>query len=147
MEMKALLDVAERVLDRSHYGVLMTVDEEGRPHGSWMTPTVIRGRPGYLYAVTAPGFSKVEHIRRNKNVSWLLQTKSLDEVVEIKGRATIIDNPSLKSDVLEAIGGYMMVFWKVNPEETEMTVVETKIETVDYFQPLKAEHAISSEKE
>ncbi len=140
MELNSLLDVAERILDSSHAAVLSTVDEKGRPSSRWMTPTVLRGQSGSLYSVTAPSFRKVNHINEHARVSWLIQTKSLDEVVEIVGKATIIDNPTLKSDVLEAIGPHMMAFWHINPNETDLVVIETMIEQIDYYRPMKGEH-------
>lgn len=140
MELNALLDAVDRILDGSHAAVLSTVDEKGRPSTRWMTPTTLRGQAGALYTVTAPGFRKVAHIQQHDRVSWLIQTKSLNEIVEVTGKATIIDSPTLKSDVLEAIGPHLTTFWNINPDETELVVIETVVERVDYYQPLKGEH-------
>ncbi len=140
MELNALLDAVERILDSSHAAVLSTVDADGRPFSRWMTPATLRGQAGALYTVTAPSFRKVEHIREHDRVSWLIQSKALDEIVEVHGKATVIDNPTLKSDVLEAIGPHMAAFWKINPNETELVVIETMIEQIDYYRPLKGEH-------
>ena len=139
MELNTLLDVMERVLDGSHTAVLSTVDAEGHPHSRWMVPTVLRGQPGTLYAVTAPKFAKVEHIAAQPRVSWLIQSKSLSDVVEINGKAQIIDNPALKSDVLEALGPNLSAFWTVNHDESELVVIETAIELISHFQPMKGE--------
>jgi len=144
MELNALLDVVERILDSSHAAVMSTVDGEGRPSSRWMTPTTLRGQAGALYTVTAPGFRKIEHITEHPNVSWLIQSKALDEIVEIHGKATVIDSPTLKSDVLEAIGPHLAAFWNVNPDGTDLVVVETAIERIDYFRPMQGHHESAS---
>jgi len=137
MDANAILDVMEQVIDDSHTGVLVTVDQEGNPSSRWMTPTVIRGRTGFLYTVTVPAFRKAGHIERNALVEWMLQTRSLSKIVNVRGRAQIIDNPALKSDVLESIGGHMAVFWKINSDSADFVVIETQIEHLDYFEPTK----------
>ncbi|MFP4329570.1 MAG: pyridoxamine 5'-phosphate oxidase family protein [Spirochaetaceae bacterium] len=128
----------EQVLESSHTGVLTTIDSAGRPRSRWMTPTVVRGRPGFLYTLTSPEFEKVEELNQNSSVTWLLQTKSLDKVLEVAGKAQVIDNPALKSEVLEAIGGHLTTFWRVNPDATQLVVVETVIEEMTIFEPMKA---------
>lgn len=140
MELSTLVDVLERILDSSHAAILSTVDEDGRPYSRWMTPATLRGQAGALYTVTAPAFRKVDQIRKNSKVSWLVQSKALDEIIEVHGTATIIDHPTLKSDVLEAIGPNLTAFWRVNPNETELVVIETAIERIDYYKPLKDHH-------
>ena len=137
MESKEMLNLLERILERSYVAVMSTVDEAGTPRSRWMTPTTVRGREGFLYTVTAPHFDKVEQLKKNSVVSWLLQSKALDEVLEVTGKAQIIDNPALKSEVLEAIGGHLTTFWRVNPDETELVVVETVIEEMTYQEPMK----------
>ena len=144
MNSNAMLDVMERILESSHVGVMITVDSEGRPRSRWMTPAVVRGRRGFLYTVTAPHFEKVEQLKKNSAVSWMLQSKALDEVVEVVGKGQVIDNPSLKSEVLEAIGGHLTTFWRVNPDERELIVVETVIEEMTYFEPLKGKKVRAS---
>jgi len=139
MELNALLDVMERVLDGSGAAVLTTVDSQGHPHSRWMVPAILRGQPGSLYAVTSPHFAKVEHIAAQPRVSWLLQSKSLDETVEVSGKAQVIDNPALKSDVLEALGRKLSAFWHVNPDETDLTVIETAIESITHLETATGE--------
>lgn len=139
MEFSALLDVMERVLDGSHAAVLSTVDSDGHPHSRWMVPAVLRGQPGSLYAITSPKFEKIEQIAAQPRVSWLIQSKALDEIVQVKGKAQVIDNPALKVDVLEALGAHISTFWHVNPDESDLVVVETAIESVTYNRPGKGE--------
>lgn len=139
MNFASLLDVMERLLDTSHAAVLSTVDAQNAPHCRWMIPAVVRGRKGVLYAVTAPHFSKTDQLAAHENVAWLIQSKALDEIVEVRGRAQLVDNPALKSDVLEALGRNLSTFWRVNPDETELVVIETIIDHISYFRPMQGE--------
>jgi len=58
-----IVGVLDEVIDAAQVAVLATVDPEGRPAMRWMTPATVRGRPGYLYAVTSPQFRKVRHLQ------------------------------------------------------------------------------------
>ncbi len=146
MDSRSMLDALERVLERSRVAVLATVDPEGRPHMRWMTPGVVRGRDRFLYAVTSPDFRKAQELRGNGAVEWMVQSKSLDEIVTIRGTMRILDNPSVKAEVLEAIGGHLATFWKINPDESKMVVLETAMDEIWYSKPTTGErHTITLE--
>jgi general stress protein 26 len=139
MDSRSMLDALERVLEKSRIAVLATVDPDGCPHMRWMTPAVVRGREGFLYAVTSPDFNKTREVDGNPKVQWMLQSKSLDEIVTACGTMEIIDNPSVKAEVLEAIGGHLSTFWKMNPDESQMVVLETALERIAYVRPTSGE--------
>ena len=135
MDTRAMLDAMESILERSRIAVLATVDADGRPRLRWMTPAVVRGRKGFLYAVTSPDFRKAAEASGNSAVEWLIQTKSLDEIMTVRGRAIVIDNAACKAEVLEAIGANLGTFWKMNPDESKLVVLETAIEEISYLKP------------
>ena len=139
MDMQQLMGLLERILDQAKTAVLATVDAEGRPHMRWMTPAVLHGREGVLYAVTSPRFAKVAQLDAAPQVEWMVQTPSLDEVVNLTGRINIVDNPSLKAEIAEAIGKRLSVFWRVNTEPAELVVLETVIEQATVFHPMTGE--------
>lgn len=136
MDMQELMASLERILNAAKSAVLATVDAEGRPQMRWMTPTVLHGREGVLYAVTSPRFAKVAQLGASPQVQWMVQTPSLDEVVTLTGRINIVDNPSLKAEITEVIGRRLSVFWRVNTEPTEFVVLETVIEEATLFFPM-----------
>lgn len=140
MEINALFTVLERIMDDSRPAVLSTVDADGKPHSRWMVPTILRGTRGALYAVTSPRFHKIEELAANPHVSWLIQGKTFEEIVEASGKAVIVDNPVLKSDVLEALGPSLSTFWRVTPDDSELVVIETMIERIDYLKPVDGTH-------
>jgi general stress protein 26 len=131
-----ILGALDAVIDDAQVGVLATIDPEGRPAMRWMTPATVRGRPGYLYSVTSPQFRKIRHLAKSSHVEWMFQTPELNRIVTVRGRISVIDNPQLKSEVLEAIGRRLEVFWRVN-EKTDFIVLETTIDHVSIFQPMK----------
>lgn len=124
------------ILEETKAGVLTTVDSEGRPHVRWMTPAVLRDRQSALFAVTCPDFSKTDHLRANPGVEWLFQSRRLDRVITVRGMVNVVDNPSLKNEVLEVLAPRLDVFWKVNCESSAFVVLETVIEEGIYYEPL-----------
>jgi pyridoxamine 5'-phosphate oxidase len=131
-----ILAALDEIIDAAQVAILATVDPEGRPAMRWMTPATVRGRPGYLYAVSSPQSRKVHHLQSCRAVVWLFQTPELNRIVTVQGRMSAIDNPQLKSEVLESIGPRLEVFWRVN-EMTDFIVLETAIEEISVFQPMK----------
>ena len=142
MDKRSMLSVMERVLENAKVGILATVATDGKPRMRWMTPAVVRGREGFLYAVTSPKFGKAAQLDKNPHVEWMLQTKQLDEVVTVNGTVQIIDSPSTKADIQEAIGGNLGVFWKLNSDPGDLIVLETIIEEITYFKPISGEKAV-----
>jgi pyridoxamine 5'-phosphate oxidase len=139
MDANALFEILDRILESSRVGILATIDADGKPRMRWMTPTVVRGREGFLYAVTSPEFDKAVQLRDKPDVEWMLQSKALDEILTIRGKIQLVDNPSAKSDVQEALGGNLGTFWRINPDETKLIVLETIIEKMVYFKPITGE--------
>ena len=130
----------ESVIADTQTAVLATVDEDGGPKMRWMTLTTLKGRPGFIYAVAAKESKKVLELDKNTNVEWMIQSKSLDQIINIKGVVNILDNPSMRTEVLQTIGKRLEIFWKVNLRDTEFVVLETVLEEAIYFEPMKGKN-------
>ena len=141
MDTRAMLDAMERILEDSKVAILATVDANGRPHVRWMTPTTVRGRDGFLYAVTSPEFQN--DAAGNSAVEWQIQNRSLTEIITVRGDIRIVDNAAAKAEILEAIGGNLGVFWKLNPDESKLVVLETEIMEISHLRPTKGERAVA----
>ena len=126
-----------KILDDAKTGLLATVDIEGKPHMRWLTPAVLRGRVGALYNVTAPNSVKLEQLRANPYVQWMIQSRALDRIITVNGKINIVENPSIRNEVLEAVGDRLRVFWKIHESEWEICVLETIIEKATYYLPMK----------
>jgi general stress protein 26 len=137
MDLKEMFSKLDRLLGDSRTGILTTVDKRGYPRSRWMTPALVPGREGNIYGVTSPTFEKALEIIHHPEVSWLFQSKALDEILTASGKITLINNPALKSEVLEALGRNLAVFWRVNPNEKDLVVLETQVEEMTYFKPMK----------
>ncbi|HHU13170.1 MAG TPA: pyridoxamine 5'-phosphate oxidase family protein [Clostridiaceae bacterium] len=137
MTTQEMMNKIAAVLADAKSAVLATVDKEGHPHARWMTPAVVPDMPGVLLAVTAPDFKKILQLDDNNRVEWLIQTKSLDQIINVRGGINIIDNPSLKAQVMESVGRHLNIFWRVNPDKTDFVVLETVIEEAAWYQPMK----------
>jgi pyridoxamine 5'-phosphate oxidase len=136
MTEQELMQIAQRILEDVKTAVLATNDSDGRPHMRWMTPTVLRGRPGLLYALTAPGFAKVVQLGGNPSAEWMIQSRSLSEVVHLRGRINVVDNPSLKAELLEQLGPSLHAFWKACTAP-DCVVLEMVPEQGVYHVPMK----------
>lgn len=137
MDQNAVMQKAADILAEARTGILTTVDADGKPHARWMTPTLLNGRTRALYAVTSPHSAKAAHLAASPTAEWLLQTPALTEVLTVTGRVNVIDNPALKAEVIEAVGERLRVFWKVNPQQVDIVVLETVIESASFFLPMK----------
>lgn len=136
MTQQQFLEKLSAILDESRTAVLTTVDAEGRPHARWMTPGLLKGRAGALYCVTSKCSDKAADLEVNPAVEWLVQTPTLNDIAIVRGTANLIDNPALRTELLEVIGRRLTAFWKVNPEAMDLVVVETLIREGEYFRPM-----------
>jgi general stress protein 26 len=138
MDQAAIMNTLQRLIDDSKTGVLATTDSSGLPRLRWMTPTILNGRPNALFCVTYPGSHKISDLQEHPQVRWMIQSRALAEIITLKGSVNIVDNPAIKSEVLEALGHRLTVFWNVNIDKTELVVLETIIEEAVYFKPMKS---------
>ncbi|MDG5814657.1 pyridoxamine 5'-phosphate oxidase family protein [Chitinispirillales bacterium ANBcel5] len=136
MNTQEILSAMETIIDESKTAVLATVDQDEKPHIRWVIPGVLKNRPGALYTVTALKFSKVEHLHSNPHVEMMLQSPALDKVINVRGVMNILENPSIRKEVLEAIGSRLAAFWKANVSEGELVVLELVIDEAMYYTPM-----------
>ena len=129
-------EVLGDTLDESHTGILATSDAEGQPSMRWMTPVIIPSSPGLLFAVTSKKFDKCKDLKANPNAQWMIQTKTLTKIITVSGQVNLIDNPSFKARVLEAIGPRLRVFWNVNENPEDIVVLETVMQEASVFMPM-----------
>jgi len=142
MDQQELMYKVEQLLEDSKTGVLATLSQDGTPCMRWMTPTVLKGRTNALFAITSPDFGKVMQLTLHPDVEWMIQTRSLNQVVTLRGKINVLDNPSIKAEVMESLAKRLTVFWKVNTEKTDFIVLETVISEATYFQPMKGQREI-----
>lgn len=137
MDQREIINKIDRILDDARTGMLATSDSKGRIHLRWMTPCVLRFLPNSIYCFTVPDSKKLEHITGNNEVQWSIQTRDLREIVSVRGRVNIIDNPATKSELYDTLGAKLATFWKANVGAEEFIVLETIIESAEYYMPIK----------
>lgn len=136
MDPREVMDRVAAILDAHGTGLLATTDAEGAPHVRWLTPAVLRDRPGAIYALTAPRFAKVAEVRARPRVEWMFQVPTLAEIVTVRGRMSVVDNPSLRQEVLEAVGPRLRTFFQLARDGRDLVVLETAIEEAVHYLPL-----------
>ena len=73
MAPKDIMNRIEDILDDTAPGVLALSTGDGYPHMRWMTPAVIRGHEGVLYAVSSQAFGERLGTTYTGKVEWMLQ--------------------------------------------------------------------------
>jgi pyridoxamine 5'-phosphate oxidase len=136
MNATEILQRVEAIIEAHGTGLLATVGDDGGPRMRWLTPALLRGRPGAVYAVTAPRFAKVGQARAHPRAEWMFQTPALDEIVTLRGRINVVDTPSLRAEALEVIGPRLRAFWKLAHDERDLVVLETVIEEATRYLPM-----------
>ena len=137
MEKKEMLQILDTIIEDARTAVLATFDDKGMPVMRWVSPAILRGRSGTIFTITAPRSNKVQHIKSNPQVQWIFQTRSLDKIINVEGKVNLLDNPSIRSEVLEVVGPRLVAFWKINVDERDLLVLETVIEKATYYLPMK----------
>ena len=137
MNQHEMMYKVEQILETTPTGVLATIDNNGNPRMRWMTPAVIKGRPDVLFAITSPDFAKVMQLNAHADVEWMIQTRALDQIVNLRGKINVLDNPAIRSEVMEQLAKKLTVFWRVNTERTDFLVLETIIAEATFFRPMK----------
>jgi len=136
MDRREVMGRVTAIIDAHGTGLLATVDEDGSPRVRWLTPAVLRERPGAVYAITAPHFAKVAQVRAHPRVEWMFQTPTLDEVISLRGLINVVENPSLRAEVLESLGQRLQTFWKLAHDARDLVVLETVVEEATRFLPM-----------
>lgn len=131
-----IMERIENLVDEVKIGILTTLDDMGALHSRWMTPVFLPRFKGALYAVTSVSDEKSKQMSQNPNVAWIFQSRSLDRVATLSGKAQIVKDPALSAEVLEAIGPRLQVFWKRTNNPKNLVVVETVIESATWFAPM-----------
>ena len=67
----------------------------------------------------------------------MFQTRALDTIILVKGRVNVVANPSLRAEVLEAVGPTIRAFWKINEDKSDLLVIETIVESATEYKPMK----------
>jgi general stress protein 26 len=137
MDSREVMNRIGALIEAHGTGLLATVDDEGTPHVRWLTPTLLPESFGVLYALTAAGFSTLAQVRAHERVEWMFQTPTLDEVISVRGLVNVVENPSLRSEVLEALGPRLHAFWKLAPDVRDLVVLETVVQEAVRYLPMK----------
>lgn len=135
MDQKELMSKVDELLAQTKTAVLSTCTEQG-PRLRWMTPGIIKARPGSIFCVTATSSFKAMHIQNPSNAAWMVQNKALTEVVNLDGEIYVVDDPRLKSEVMEVLGRDLVVCWKINETPADLVVLETVVTRGSYFRPM-----------
>lgn len=137
MNAKELVSKIDVLIDESKSAVFVTLDDAGMSQSRWMTPVLIKHRGNCIYCFSAPGARKIKQIEVNDRVEWMIQRRDLREVVNLKGRCSVVNNPALKGELLEVLGPRVETFWRANAPSEDYVILETVIDEGEYFEPIR----------
>ncbi len=132
-----LIAELESLLEEAQTAVLASRDSRGYPHMRWMTPAFLGGSKDALFTLTSSAFAKVIQISENPEVEWMFQNPALTRVINLRGRANVIDNPSIRAEMLETLLPRLRAFWKIPQDERDLVVLETVLEEAIYYLPMQ----------
>lgn len=141
MDEVAAIAALERICDTGNVAVLANVDPDGYPRTRWMTACVLREHQGSIFALTSRDFEKRAQIQANGSVEWLLTGGGHDEIIRVRGRAVLVENPQLQAKVAERLGSRLATFWRVNPDSGRLIVLETVVNSIHYYRPESGERS------
>lgn len=129
----SLLKVANIIIDSARCRVLVSVDEEGKPHVREMDPFAPE-EGMVIWFGTSPNTRKVKQIQNNPNVAvYYYDTKTMS-YVSINGKAELVNSPGEKTKHWkEYWKSYYpdrdkdMILIKVIPERLELVSYKYKI--------------------
>ena len=137
MKPEELLSNLEAIASATPAAVLCTTDSRGKGFIRWMTPVVMKYRPGMIYTFSAPNAAKIGHIEEGSDAEWMFQGSDLREIINIRGAIKAISNPELKAELLYMIAPKMYKYWKSDAKPGDLVILETIIEEAIYYLPLE----------
>jgi general stress protein 26 len=138
------LKAADVLLSEVRTAVLATVSSDNEPRMRWMSPVFLKGHDDCLYCVTSPSFNKTGDLKSNKTVQWMIQSKTLDRIITLNGKIDIVENISLRAEVIEKLGTALTPFWTVNENTSDIVVLETEVSSGVIFYPSKGRKEYAS---
>ena len=130
------MSMLHHVVDESHAAVLASTDKDGHPHIRWVVPGFLGNREGALYTVSVATYPKVDQLLNNPNAEMMFQSPGLTKIINLRGVVNILDNPTIKSEVLECLGERLHAFWRAAKPEGDLVVLEFVLNEATYYAPM-----------
>lgn len=136
MNKHEFMSMMQHIVDESHAAVLASVDKEGRPHIRWVVPGLLAHNDGAVYTVSVSSYPKIDQLLNNPNAEMMFQTPGLNKIINLRGVVNVLDNPSIRSEVLESLGERLHAFWRTAKPEGELVVLEFVFNEATYYVPM-----------
>jgi pyridoxamine 5'-phosphate oxidase len=130
------MSMLSHLVDESHAAVLASVDSSGRPHIRWIVPGFLSDKNGAVYTVSVSSYPKIEQLLNNPHAEMMLQTPGLNKIINLRGIVNILDNPSIRSEVLECLGERLHAFWRSAMPRDDLVVLEFVLQEATYYVPM-----------
>lgn len=130
-----LLGLARSLINGHHPGILATVDPAGQPHLRWMS-TLAFGEFPVFHTLTAANARKVAHIRANPQVNWMFYNKDLTFILNLSGRAHVLDDPATLKQVWRSVEDKTHTYFlNEYSHRPGFVAIETQVDSVECTSP------------
>ncbi|EDY19066.1 pyridoxamine 5'-phosphate oxidase-related FMN-binding [Chthoniobacter flavus Ellin428] len=135
-----IIGVAKGLVDGRHFGVLSTINQDGKPEVRWMSTLSFDDFPRF-YTLTHPHSRKVEQIKHHPSVNWMFSNHNLSLILNLIGRARVLtDTPTLKRVWQKIEDKSHAYFLKQYAKAPGFVVIETTVEVIECTSPCNALH-------
>ena len=125
------------IIEAHGTGLLATVDQDGDPHLRWLTPDPAAGEAGGHLCHHRAALRQGGAGARAPADRMDVPDPALDEIVSVRGSINVVENPSLRAEVLEVLGPRLRTFWKLAHDARDLVVLETVVEEATHFLPME----------
>ncbi len=121
-------------------GILSTTGRDHHPHATWMgtlaSPSLDR-----LITMTSPDSRKTQNILENPRVEWLFTSRSMSELVYLRGNARILKDPNLIKTAWNQMPDKSRAYF-LSQQDVGITffIIETRVDAIEYRLPREERH-------
>ncbi len=118
--------------------LLSTLSPDGRPHTTWMFASRSTDTDSEILTITSPDSDKIQNLRANRKVEWLITSQDRLQQLYLEGDAEIVDKISEIRRLWNMISGKQkqeVFFMKFYNSGLGFSIVRTRITSAVYVAP------------
>lgn len=126
------------IVSHANFGVLASIDDEGRPQIRWMGGAILHEGIRRIYCLTGRHTRKISQLRNRPQVTWMFHDHDFGRVATLHGHAAITDSVLATQNVWDRLlrtGRPYLVSVLGEESSPEMSVIETQIHLVELLAP------------
>lgn len=116
--------------------LLSTLTPDGRPHATWMFASRSTDTDSEILSITSPDSDKVQNLRANRRVEWLITSQDRLQQLYLEGEAEIVEQVSEIRRLWAMINDQQQLyFMKFYNSGLGFSIVRTRVTSAIYVAP------------